>query len=296
LKWTETHRTIGNHLFSQGKYLEAMDVYMTCLVGLDQRTQTQEGATENIVVDHQCILEETKTQTVNQDGESSLLDEKIKLPILLNLSACMLKLGMFRKTEKIINLCLETVPCSSTNPKVFYRRGRARAFMGLYNDARSDYNQALGLLSPSSFDKDPSDEIQTIHRAIRKLDQLIENARQNHVKQKKAMRRLLGGQSTQIVQPLDSYDIALVDNHGSPEESYVKAPLYKESSTKTRTYSTLKAFKTSTPSYEKSEIHHDHQDSKVASRIPSIGVKQYLFMILAKIIQFLLSWWGDEPR
>ena len=262
LEWAETHRKFGNLLFSQGKYKEAMDLYMTCLVALDQRNPSQ-------------VLENKTKQTLSQEPEtvhaeedSGLLDEKIKLPVLLNVSACMLKLGMFQKTEKICNLCLETVPSSKRDPKVYFRRGRARTWMGLYEDARNDFQNVLNLLSSS--DKDLN-EIQNVHRELRKVDQLMDEARKNRARQKKAMHRLLGGETTKTL------------------DDPIIVPLYN--SNKTRTFSKLKAQESSTESYEPEQCHTTIHNLNAAR---NMTWRQYFWMIIASFIKLLLSWLGDD--
>jgi len=263
IEWAQSHRNFGNHLFSQGEYLKAMDEYVTCLVALDRGDGTTHG---------------------------ELMDENFKLPILLNLSACMLKMGMFRKTEKICNLCLETIPCSWKNPKIFFRRGRARTGIGLYEGARSDYNRAINLLSSSASDDDDV-EFETVHRAIKKLDVLIEDARQNHLTQKKAMQHLLGGKTTTIVKVSEIHDKHIFEK----QEPYLKTPLYNEiSAKKTRTYSKLKALQPSNPYDVPIERDLNSKNSKCEHTVPSLGLKQHFFTILACFIKFVLYLLGDE--
>ena len=40
LEWAERHRQNGNKLFARGQIMEAMDVYLTCLVACDTSTNT----------------------------------------------------------------------------------------------------------------------------------------------------------------------------------------------------------------------------------------------------------------
>jgi len=183
LEWAKQQRLEGNRLFKKQEYKEAMDVYLTCLVAMekDSLSPTTTSSSHNVSV-----------------GRAQI-EFELQLPILLNLSLCALKLGMLSKTQEFCNLAME-MSCGRTNPKVFYRRGKARMLMGNYHLSRLDLDVALELLISQNNDIDDDGnlkkqkEIQVIRREIQKLDNLERSGKVNERKQKKAMKKILGGQ------------------------------------------------------------------------------------------------------
>jgi tetratricopeptide (TPR) repeat protein len=170
LQWAREQRQLGNTLFQEGKCKEAMDVYLTCLVALDYQSK-----------DHDC----------EDDQESRYqMDIDIKMPVLLNLAACALSLGMYRKTVSFCDFCME-LECAKKNPKVYFRRGKAYMSMGNYSAARKDLNTAYSILSEELDDE--SKECLSIRKEMHRLDQMMKNSKKNKERQAKAMKKWMDG-------------------------------------------------------------------------------------------------------
>lgn len=177
-------RMEGNKLFSAGEYKEAMDVYLVCLVAVEKQPEEENGKTEA----------DKDMDTLQVLDTKDKMEDEIKLPVLMNLSMCTLKLGMYSKTQRFCSLVLE-IPGSERNPKVFYRRGKARMLMGLYESARLDFDSSFKLLSSSleksnMDDKKTMNEITVVQREIKKLIKLEKAGKTNEKKQRNAMKNL----------------------------------------------------------------------------------------------------------
>ena len=185
LQWAETHRQHGNKLYSKGKYIEAMDVYLTCLVAIDK-------SVDNNVDDGYPHWEERA-------------EKQIKLPVLLNLSACTLKLGMYKKTCAFCDMALELQ--HGLSPKVLFRRGKARISMGMYKDARGDLLSSLTLLD----EKEQNDETLLMKRVINKevtrLQSAENSAEINRARQEQAMKLMLGGHHNQLQESTQAHQL-----------------------------------------------------------------------------------------
>jgi len=243
IEWATMHRQRGNTLFQKGNYKEAMDVYLTCLVAIGNKDDYSGGTdTDTTTISNNSVVMEDvvpstnstttpttttvscnegkgddsnkksngghKTTDENEDQNESWnirTDVEIKLPILLNLSACTLKLGMYQKTEKFCNFAIMEMPCGRTSTKAYFRRGRARMLMGSYRGAKDDFDIALELLSSTKTQdgtdivdnkndtKEREAEINAVKNEIVKLGRLIEAGQKNRIKCKRAMKKVLGG-------------------------------------------------------------------------------------------------------
>jgi len=180
-------RQEGNKLYSKMQYKEAMDVYLTCLVAIDKSCHDPISGNSNIsTIDW--------AQRVEQD---------VKLPVLLNLSACTLSLGMFKKTCAFCDLALD-LRIDNPSPKLYFRRGRARVGLGLYCEAKEDLIMSMDILQRQEHEKGnkQKDNKQTgemksaVEKELIKLASLIVSAKNNRQKQTKAMQRLMGGQTS----------------------------------------------------------------------------------------------------
>lgn len=196
MEWAKCHRLEGNALFAKGEYAEAMDVYLTCLVAMDHTCDSTTSVDKKIT-----------PPTVNTDEDPSSesrmielqMEREIKLPVLLNLALCSLKMGMLSKAEKFCNFAMET-EVGKQSPKASFCRGRARLLMGNYSAAESDLNNALNLLrakqslSDEKIENFNSNEIENeeavILREKLKLQKLVRQAQKNRIQQKKAMEKI----------------------------------------------------------------------------------------------------------
>ena len=214
-EWAKQQRQHGNRFFQTGDYKQAMDVYLTCLVAMNpacfnQMTENKiKSSEEGCSTNDESITPNPSTSVVVDKSQRELL-----LPVLLNLSLCTLKLGMFKKTERFCNFAIEA-SCGKENAKVYFRRGKARMLMGSYKDANDDLQNSLRLVteemkmidqqSPSSSSRkvNLSKEKESIIKEINKLKSLRKEAELNLKRQKKAMRRILGGEKIARVESND---------------------------------------------------------------------------------------------
>ena len=200
IEWAKHQRQMGNELFGKGEYKEAMDVYLTCLVAMDQSTLNdididdgkEDGDEEDDGFD----------DTLNQQIETN-----IKLPVLLNLALSALKLGLLSKSEQFCNFALE-MDSGKRSIKAHFRRGRVRMLMGHYITAELDLDKALELLNDKlllisskqqggmEIDIDATmasavnDEKRVIMKEKQKLVRLMNQADKHRKQQKKAMEKL----------------------------------------------------------------------------------------------------------
>ncbi|KAL3809919.1 hypothetical protein ACHAXA_005333 [Cyclostephanos tholiformis] len=197
LQWAERQRRMGNALFERGEYVEAMDVYLTCLVAVDRAGDSTH-------------IDPSPGSTNGDDVEniSVRMEREIQLPVLLNLALCAMKMGMLSKAERFCNFAIDETSCGKISPKAHFRRGRARLLMGRYPEAESDLDAALGMLSLDDVAKvgcDHSDggvqgvEVErtraVVLREKQRLRLLVERAERNRKAQKRAMERFFGSSS-----------------------------------------------------------------------------------------------------
>lgn len=172
LQWAREQRQLGNQLFQEGKYKEAMDVYLTCLVALEYTSKDHDSQ------------DDVQMKSIDE------MDKDIKMPVLLNLAACALSLGMYKKTVSFCDFCME-LECAKKNAKVYFRRGKANMCMGNYTLARNDLNMAQSIIS-EEFEM-YSKEYISIRKEMQRLDQMMKNSKRNKERQAKAMKKWMGG-------------------------------------------------------------------------------------------------------
>jgi tetratricopeptide (TPR) repeat protein len=204
LLWSKHQRTEGNKLFAAREYKEAMDVYLTCLVAMDQSSKDDSKAQE------ECDAIPTEQ-----------IEEEIKLPVLLNLALCALKLGMLSKAEKFCNYVLE-MESGKRSTKANFRRGRTRMLMGHYVSAELDLVRALELNDEIATTKDcdlkeVQSEREVIVREMEKLDRLVTQAEKNKEVQKKAMERVFQSTSN-VADDVTQNDFGLYPEKIAPEK------------------------------------------------------------------------------
>ena len=79
IKWAEEWRELGNRCYAREKYAEATDIYLQCLVALE-------------------------------DMSDLSAKERITLPVLCNLSSCALLRGQYTQAEELCSKALELDP------------------------------------------------------------------------------------------------------------------------------------------------------------------------------------------
>ncbi|GMI41376.1 hypothetical protein TeGR_g7726 [Tetraparma gracilis] len=155
--WAEDRRGHGNDHYREGEFQKAMDVYMTCLVGM--------------------------APADSPPAELRASDEKIALPALLNMAACAFQLGNYSKT---VQICDQATSLASgvgrESGKVAARRGRARMKRGEHDLAAKDLRKALELFGEGG---EGSAEVM---RDLRRVKELKGKARENREKMEKAMK------------------------------------------------------------------------------------------------------------
>ena len=195
IEWSKYQREQGNVLFSKGEYTEAMDVYLTCLVAMDNSSQ-----------DASLEIDSDNKQQQQQLLLKKQIDTEIKLPVLLNLALSALKLGMLSKAEQFCNYAIDDMDIGKQSVKAYFRRGRIRMLRGHFGTAELDLDKALELIinnimleSEAASDdndnnnsriKEIENEKTVILREKQKLSKLVNQASANKKKQKKAMQQL----------------------------------------------------------------------------------------------------------
>ena len=190
LDWAESHRKKGNELFVKGKYKEAMDVYLTCLVAIEKPKSNNRSK--------DCSV----SDMTDEEWEDTV-EKLVKLPVLLNLSACSLKLGMFKKTCQFCDFGIE-LESGKSSAKLYFRRGKAKISLTEYDEARIDLNKCLTLLQEEeeNMDKEMDSNMmvtirnmkRSVDKELKRLDDMILVSKRNHEKQAKAMKKVLGGE------------------------------------------------------------------------------------------------------
>jgi len=200
ITWAKNHRAEGNILYESGYFQEATDVYLTCLVALDVRSSSSSESSFTSL-SHSCSKVD-KDDKENCDEDAMELE--IKIPVLMNLSACAMKMGTYSKAEIFCNHALES-PSSfgKKNAKLWYRRGKARMCKGDYDGSNSDFNEAMqivnnaltvkgkiGMHLPSANDvASLGAQKLIIKKDMEKLDKLIEAGKVNAKTYKNAMKQ-----------------------------------------------------------------------------------------------------------
>ena len=225
IKWAKCQRLEGNALFAKGEYVEAMDVYLTCLVAMDQPFTNVRTSTSDTAI--------SALNKSDDPSESRLLqvqmEREIKLPVLLNLALCSLKMGMLSKAEQFCNFAMET-ELGKQSPKASFFRGRARLLMGKYGAAESDLNNALNILkakqrlSDEKIEnndlKEGEDEEAVILREKLKLQKIVHRAKKNMSQQKKAMEKMFLLDQTACFKNETDREIAQTTPSLYPEKIY----------------------------------------------------------------------------
>ena len=234
IEWAKYQRTEGNVLFAKGEYKEAMDVYLTCLVAMDQ---TSSSSTSSPPSDDAASVasaddndEKTNDGRRNDDDvtngdddeeeEQQLniqIEKDIKLPVLLNLALSALKLGMLSKAEQFCNHAIET-ELGKQSAKAHFRRGRVRMLMGHFVSAELDLDKAHELIDTNMIMRNSDNNIVTdindreennqklkelenektvILREKQKLNRLVNHAHKNEKQQKRAMQKLFNSDEQQ---------------------------------------------------------------------------------------------------
>ena len=305
-----------------------MDVYLTCLVAIDLKknkvisnnnssspvTTNSNNVVDNDTDDKNYNRENESTENKNDsDLSKSSHDEwierieiEIKLPVLMNLSACTLKLGMHRKTCTFCNMAIE-MKSGSINPKVYFRRGKSHMLLGLYKKAQADFDKSLELLE--SYDEGViidldkrKNEVDAVHKELTNLSKLIDAAEKNRKRHEKAMKTVFSdkkrhgrdkesnhvsnaghnSQNTDSGSSLCSVENLLGCSSKVDETKQVNGLYSDIHKTSKREYSTLRA---------------KRRRRRFAER-PSHSIPQTVFLWCIKMLEFglrkILFWLGDE--
>jgi len=110
-------KELGNNLYKEGKYEDAISKYQLALKMFEQMWS----------------LTDEEKKKVNAD---------VKLPCLLNIAQCQLKVNDFSEAISSSNKALDI---DKENVKAIFRRGQANLRSGNFLQARSDFTEALKL-------------------------------------------------------------------------------------------------------------------------------------------------------
>lgn len=159
LEFIEGQRQYGNHLYSESRFEEAIDVYLTCL-------------------------------TVAKESDA------LFLKVMNNLAQASLQLQWYLKTEKFVTLALEHLHLTTESEtgdehrqavaKLFFRRGKARRLRGDYTEAKADLMAAQRWM-----DEPDSAEHRSIDKELRLLAQSVQEGRKNLQRAQRAMKTVL---------------------------------------------------------------------------------------------------------
>ena len=200
IEWAGWQRKQRNDLFARGEYREAMDVYLTCLVAMDQKAGNKEKENADSHDDQRYLCDDSENNSTEEqqsaDESAARIDQEIKLPVLLNLALSAMKLGLLSKADQFCTFALE-MESGRRSVKAHFRRGRVRMLMGHYVTAELDLERA-DELNAAKFaegsgredEGEASDERDAIARERRKLARLVDQASRNEKAQKRAMERL----------------------------------------------------------------------------------------------------------
>ncbi|CAH8286677.1 unnamed protein product [Eruca vesicaria subsp. sativa] len=156
----ENIRSTGNMLFKEGKF---------------ELTKTK----------YEKVLREFNHVNPQDDEEGKVFGEARNM-LHLNVAACLLKLGEWRKSVETCNKVLEAKP---GNVKGLYRRGMAYMAGGEYQDARNDFNMMIKV------DKSSEADATT---ALLKLKQKEQEAENKARKQFKGLFNKKPGEITEV--------------------------------------------------------------------------------------------------
>ncbi len=236
LQWAKHQRKEGNKIFAAGEYKDAMDVYLTCLVAMDQSSKENENNMKAVAEEEEC----------DDPISTAQIEEEIKLPVLLNLALCALKLGMLSKAEKFCNYAME-MDVGKRSVKANFRRGRARMLMGHYVSAELDLARALELNDEAATSttcdlKEVQSEREAILREMEKLDRLVSEAEKNEETQKKAMERVFQSTSNNVNAVSSTKNMTANDSGLYPEKDVPKKLLLDEEEEESEEDSHLSCF------------------------------------------------------
>ena len=238
---TQQQRPYGNELYASQQYAQAIDVYLTCVMVLQnlyaKQTELQKKSpTDEEAKDFDFVLD-------------PLEHDILFVRIMNNLAQSALQLAWYKKAIQFCDLCLEqqqqqqsTSSLPRNDPtflfqmsKLHFKRAKAHRLRGQYTPAKGDLRQSLDFIqqSEAALSKDDpestlSKQLTTASKEIAKetrlIQQAIQEARKNEKRQQKAMRHVLGSSSSstkrtgadeQAFESLDNDDFG-TDDHDSP--------------------------------------------------------------------------------
>ncbi|CAB9506571.1 expressed unknown protein [Seminavis robusta] len=283
IEWAQKQRQQGNQLYQEGKYKQAIDIYLTCLVVRDTTQQQQK-----VVDDLQVFI----------------------LPVMNNLAQSALQLGWYHKAEVFCTLGMESLEEGTKGQgvaKLYFKRGKARRLRGCYDTAKGDLEKAMEKLG-GDIENDDDDEKSPEQKSIEKEFQLLARAvaegKKNKKRTQRAMQKVLGSQSSQDGNNMNpSKEESLKETNSTPpstpkttisspsslpksndiptpSDDDINTPLYHEKPS--RTHSTIRKRPEGPPPYEKLELDVD------------LSYWQMYRLVIARVAQRLLDIIGEE--
>jgi tetratricopeptide (TPR) repeat protein len=270
----------GNQLYESQQYEEAMDVYLTCMAGVETSSSPSQKAV-------------------------------LLCRLLHNLAQAALQLGWYAKSIRFCSIGLEqlrleaskTVNSSAVSDsedksigtsdvdsgrrqyavKLYFKRGKAQRLKGNYADAQRDLKQAEAWVEGSG-ESPPAEQVRkAIRRELQLLSQAIHRGRENHQRQQSAMQQVLNYRPPERNRDPKSTDPSKVNPESvvrSKNSSDGHSSLYRDRidfrEAGKRSYSTLRA-----PSYYKNDILKDEEAPEATD--PRLSCCQ-------KVVRLLVSW------
>ena len=213
IAWAELQRKEGNKLFEAGYFDEAIDVYLTCLVAVekegkkgveDDRGDTSDEVNNSVDDgggDRALEQQEGREKAPTLSTLADRTEREIQLPVLLNLSLCSLKRGRHNQAEKFCNFAME-LTCGRADPRVHYRRGKARMLLGSYTGARSDLEVALDIIDENCKSEEGGADVgskdeqrNAVLKELLRLEHLEKAGKKNEAAARRAMRLFLAGKN-----------------------------------------------------------------------------------------------------
>jgi tetratricopeptide (TPR) repeat protein len=310
LEWAERQRLAGNALYAGGRYEEAVDVYLTCLVVAQpkwNRPTGDEGRQE-------------ESEEVVEDEEHEYERQRIVLfcKVMNNLAQSTMQLGWHHKTVQFTTLALDHLLTKSRSiigdddsayceqlSKLHFKRGKAERLRGHYVSARSDLDQAAQWLRKRQHllqgsDDDDDDDggtttttttarmIRIVERELLLVDRQQAEGKRNQQRQKQAMQRVLGKTKETETTEEKTSDAATATTtkksfrRGLSEPVEADNPLYRNELRRRRTHSTLRARR---PGCD--------PPSQQGEAIP-LSYRHYYWNAVARGAEKVLEWMGEE--
>jgi tetratricopeptide (TPR) repeat protein len=282
----------GNQLYDSRQYEEAMDVYLTCLVGIE----TSSRPSQNVVLLYRIL--HNLAQSALQLGWYA----KCIRFCSIGLQHLQLEESGIVNSTTICNLGADSMSTSAVGAgrrqyaaMLYFKRAKAQRLKGNYTDAQHDLKQAEAWIEGSAGSTPRAQQQNAIRKEQRLLHQAIQRGRENHRRQQSAMQQVLNNCSRERPQDSQSsgsnednpvsFSSTGIDHAGGRSSLYMDRIDAREAGK--RKYSTLRA-----PSYYAKD---DMKDEETSEEAEVLGLS-----CCQKVVRLLVSWLtndnGDDKK